>query len=94
MLFRSYLGASGVLHAAMAAGTVRHIVTRQWDRWILLGGLLGKLAYEQYAQAAAHAAPWIVVDAHLYGAAAGFAAGAALCARMAIIRHFAAAVRR
>ncbi|HUX73905.1 MAG TPA: rhombosortase [Steroidobacteraceae bacterium] len=90
----SYLGASGVLHAAMAAGTVRHIVTRQWDRWILLGGLLGKLAYEQYAQAAAHAAPLVVVDAHLYGAAAGFAVGAALSARMAIIRHFAAAVRR
>jgi hypothetical protein len=29
----------------------------------------------------------IVVDAHLYGALAGFAVGAALCWRMAIIRH-------
>jgi hypothetical protein len=41
------------------------------------------LGYEQ----AAGAASLIVVDAHLYGAASGFAAGAALCWRMAIIRH-------
>jgi hypothetical protein len=29
----------------------------------------------------------VVVDAHLYGAIAGFAVGAALSWRMAIIRH-------
>lgn len=82
-----YLGASGLLHTAMAAGTARHLFDRAWDRWILLIGLLLKLAHEQYAQATGHAAPLIVVDAHLYGAAAGFVIGAALCGRMAIIRR-------
>jgi rhomboid family GlyGly-CTERM serine protease len=78
-----YVGASGVLHTAMAAGTLKHLLRHDWDRWILLIGLCFKLGYEQTAGAA----PLIVVDAHLYGAASGFAAGAALCWRMAIIRH-------
>src|SRR5258707_12922022 len=30
-----YVGASGVLHAMMAAGTVKHLVKRDWDRWLL-----------------------------------------------------------
>jgi membrane associated rhomboid family serine protease len=42
---------------------------------------------EQYAAFTGHTSPMIVVDAHLYGALAGFAVGAALCWRMAIIRH-------
>ncbi len=79
-----YVGASGLLHTVMAAGTARHLALRSWDRWLLLGGLAVKLAYEQRAGAAA---PLVVVDAHLYGAAAGFALGAALSARAAIIRH-------
>ena len=78
-----YVGASGVLHTAMAAGAVKHLVERAWDRWILLAGLCGKLAYEQIE---GPSTALIVVDAHLYGAAAGFLVGAALCARMAIIR--------
>jgi rhomboid family GlyGly-CTERM serine protease len=82
-----YLGASGVLHTAMAAGVVRRLADRTWDRWILLGCLIAKLAHEQYAQAAGRAAPLVVVDAHLYGAAAGFLAGVVLCARTAIIRR-------
>ncbi|HVC02433.1 MAG TPA: rhombosortase [Steroidobacteraceae bacterium] len=82
-----YLGASGVLHAAAAAGTVKHLVDRLWDRWILLIGLLAKIAHEQYAQATGHAAALVVVDAHLYGVAAGFLIGAALCRRIAIIRR-------
>lgn len=76
-----YVGASGVLHTAMAAGTLRHLAERAWDRWILLAGLCLKLALERRA-----AVPLIVADAHLYGAACGFAVGAALCWRMAIIR--------
>jgi rhomboid family GlyGly-CTERM serine protease len=79
-----YVGASGVLHAVMAAGTVRHLAAREWDRWILLVGLAGKLAYEQLA---GPPPKLIVVDAHLYGAMAGFIVGAVLCGRMAIIRH-------
>ncbi len=79
-----YVGASGVLHSVMAAGCAKHLAERAWDRWLLLIGLGVKLAYEQ---SVTHAAPMIVVDAHLYGAAAGFAVGAALSWRIAIIRH-------
>jgi rhomboid family GlyGly-CTERM serine protease len=79
-----YVGASGVLHTVMAAGAAKHLLERTWDRWILIGGLSAKLAWEQWA---GHAQPMIVVDAHLYGAACGFAVGAALSWRTAIIRH-------
>jgi len=82
-----YVGASGVLHTIMAAGSAAHLATRNWDRWILLGGLSIKLAFEQYEHHVGRSTPLIVVDAHLYGAVAGFAVGAALCWRMAIIRH-------
>jgi rhomboid family GlyGly-CTERM serine protease len=78
-----YVGASGVLHAVMAAGCAKHLAERAWDRWILLVGLVAKLAYEQLG---GHEPPMVVVDAHLYGAACGFAVGAALSWRVAIIR--------
>src|SRR5580704_4658199 len=38
-----YVGASGVLHSVMAAGSAKHFAERLWDRWILLGGLCVKL---------------------------------------------------
>src|SRR5277367_5767284 len=79
-----YVGASGVLHAVMAAGAAKHLAERSWDRWILGLGLCAKLAWEQWS---GHAAPLVVVDAHLYGALCGFAVGAALSLRIAIIRH-------
>jgi rhomboid family GlyGly-CTERM serine protease len=79
-----YVGASGVLHTVMAAGTAKHLAERQWDRWILFLGLSGKLLWEQLG---AHSEPWVVVDAHLYGAISGFVVGAALSWRVAIIRH-------
>jgi rhomboid family GlyGly-CTERM serine protease len=79
-----YVGASGVLHSMMAAGAAKHFAERAWDRWILFVGLCVKLAWEQWG---GHAAPLVVVDAHLYGAAAGFALGALLSWRTAIIRH-------
>ena len=79
-----YVGASGVLHAVMAAGAAKHLVERSWDRWILIVGLGVKLAWEQWGRAPA---PLIVVDAHLYGACCGFLLGAALSLRMAIIRR-------
>jgi rhomboid family GlyGly-CTERM serine protease len=81
-----YVGASGVLHSVMAAGAAKHWVQRSWDRWILLIGLSAKLAWEQWG---GHASPMVVVDAHLYGSAWGFALGAALSWRMAIIRQIA-----
>lgn len=79
-----YVGASGVLHAAMAAGAAKHLALRAWDRWILAVGLCAKLGWEQLG---GPAAPLIVVDAHLYGACCGFVVGAALSFRIAIIRH-------
>jgi rhomboid family GlyGly-CTERM serine protease len=79
-----YVGASGVLHAVMGAGAANHWVTRAWDRWILILGLCGKLAWEHWG---GHASPLVVTDAHLYGAACGFAVGAALSLRLAIISH-------
>jgi rhomboid family GlyGly-CTERM serine protease len=79
-----YVGASGVLHAVMAAGAAKHLLDRFWDRWILVVGLSAKLAWEQWG---GHEVPLIVVDAHLYGALCGFVVGAALSWRMAIIRH-------
>jgi rhomboid family GlyGly-CTERM serine protease len=79
-----YVGASGVLHAVMAAGAAKHLAARSWDRWILFLGLCAKLAWEQWG---GHAAPLVVIDAHLYGAACGFIVGAALSWRTAIIRH-------
>jgi rhomboid family GlyGly-CTERM serine protease len=79
-----YVGASGVLHSVMAAGAAKHLVERSWDRWILIVGLCAKLAWEQLRGSSA---VLIVVDAHLYGALCGFAVGAALSWRLAIIRH-------
>ena len=79
-----YVGSSGVLHAVMAAGAARHLARRAWDRWLLTLCLAAKLAYEQLG---GHEPPLVVIDAHLYGALAGFAAGAALSWRIAIIRH-------
>ena len=78
-----YVGASGVLHSIMAAGAAKHLAERAWDRWILFGGLCVKLVWEQWG---GHAAPLVVVDAHLYGAASGFAVGTLLSWRTAIIR--------
>jgi rhomboid family GlyGly-CTERM serine protease len=79
-----YVGASGVLHTVMAAGTAKHLAERAWDRWLLFLGLCGKLIWEQ---SGAPAQPLIVVDAHLYGAISGFVVGGALSWRIAIIRH-------
>lgn len=82
-----YVGASGVLHTIMAAGCAAHLASRNWDRWILLGCFIVKLVVEQYEHVTGRSTPMVVVESHQYGAVAGFAVGAALCWRMAIIRH-------
>jgi rhomboid family GlyGly-CTERM serine protease len=79
-----YVGASGVLHSVVAAGTAKHLAARGWDRWLLLVLLSAKLIYEQLG---GREPPLVVVDAHLYGAVCGFVVGAALSWRTAIIRH-------
>ena len=81
-----YLGASGVLHGVMAAGCVRRIAERQWDRWLLSIALVTKLLWEQHGAHFDAAMP-VIVDAHWLGALGGAAIAAALCARMAIIRR-------
>jgi rhomboid family GlyGly-CTERM serine protease len=71
-----YVGSSGALHALMAAGTLAHLRRREGDGWILLAFLVTKLTYEQWSGSLPLAGEdvAVVVDAHLYGALAGFAA--------------------
>lgn len=69
-----YVGASGVLHGLMAAGIVAYVRRRDPLGWIMMVLLAAKLAYEQLhgpLPFAGRGVP-VVVDAHLYGASAGF----------------------
>ncbi len=77
-----YVGLSGVLHGLFFAGALRWVSRREWEGYVLGGFLMGKLAWEQYAGAlplsvSTSGGP-VIVDAHLYGAVAGAAAGAAM----------------
>ena len=66
-------------------GCAKHLAERAWDRWILLACLCAKLAYEQLGRARARRWSWSM---HICTAPlAGFAVGAALSWRIAIIRH-------
>lgn len=77
-----YVGASGVLHGVMAAGTLAHLRRRDLDGWILAVFIVGKLAYEQYAGAMPFAGDnSTLVDAHLYGAIGGLLAALPLASR-------------
>jgi rhomboid family GlyGly-CTERM serine protease len=67
-----YVGSSGVLHGAMAAGALAHVRNGERDGWLLVALLAAKLLYEQ----AVGAMPFsghdpVVVDAHLYGVLGG-----------------------
>jgi rhomboid family GlyGly-CTERM serine protease len=67
-----YVGASGVLHGVMTAGTIAHLRRRDLDGWILAIFIVLKLAYEQVAGALPFAGTAdTIVDAHLYGAIGG-----------------------
>jgi rhomboid family GlyGly-CTERM serine protease len=71
-----YVGASGVLHGVMAAGTLAALRRGERDGFILAAFIIVKLAYEQSGAVlpfAGSALP-VVVNAHLYGAVGGFAA--------------------
>lgn len=75
-----YLGLSGVLHAALAAGIVRRVIERDALAG-LLGVLgLGKLLYEHLSGALPllGSGMAVITDAHLYGALAGMLCGAVL----------------
>ena len=67
-----YVGSSGALHGALAAGVLAHVRKGEPHGWLLAGLLAAKLLYEQ----AVGALPFsgsdpVVVDAHLYGVAGG-----------------------
>jgi rhomboid family GlyGly-CTERM serine protease len=67
-----YVGSSGVLHGVLVAGTCAHLWRREPDGWILALLLIGKLLYEQTLGALPLTSGGaVIVDAHLYGAAAG-----------------------
>ncbi len=78
-----YVGLSGILHGVMGAGTWAHLRRHDWDAWILVAFLIGKLAWEQTQGAlplsGAQGQLHVVVDAHLFGAIGGVLA--ALCLR-------------
>ncbi|AWL11608.1 Rhomboid protease [Saliniradius amylolyticus] len=71
-----YVGLSGALHGLFAWGAVQDIRYGLKSGWLLLAGLIAKLAYEQWFGASADISRWInaavATDAHLFGALAGF----------------------
>jgi len=74
-----YVGSSGALHGALAAGVIARVRKGERDGWLLAGLLAAKLLYEQ----AVGALPFsgsdpVIVDAHLYGVAGGAAVAAFL----------------
>jgi rhomboid family GlyGly-CTERM serine protease len=76
---RWYVGSSGALHGAMAAGTLAHLRRGERDGWLLAAFLVGKIAWEQGVGALPlSGSDPVVVDAHLFGAAGGLAAAAFL----------------
>jgi len=76
-----YVGLSGVLHGALAAGAVAW--WRQETKPLALAlslVLVAKLAWEQLHGALPFSGDMpVIVDAHLYGALGGLAAGLCIC---------------
>lgn len=71
-----YVGASGVLHGALAAGVIGKLRRREREGWVLAAFLVGKLCYEQTAGVmplSAGIGP-VIVSAHLYGTVGGLVA--------------------
>ena len=67
-----YVGSSGALHGALAAGILAHIRKGERGGWLLTGLLAAKLLYEQTVGALPFSGnDPVVVDAHLYGVAGG-----------------------
>jgi len=73
-----YVGLSGALHGLFIAGCIAEIKLKYRQGYILLIILLGKILWEQFqgplpGTSDAAGGP-VIVDAHLYGALAGFVA--------------------
>lgn len=74
-----YVGSSGVLHGALAAGAIARLRAGAREGWVLAGALAVKLGWEQGMGALPLAGDVpVVVDAHLYGALGGALAAAFL----------------
>jgi len=77
---RWYVGLSGLLHGFWAAGAMGGLRAGQFDSWLLLGILAGKLAYEQLVGPLPGSEDStggnVIVAAHLYGAISGALIGA------------------
>jgi rhomboid family GlyGly-CTERM serine protease len=77
-----YVGSSGVLHGAMAAGAIAHVRAGEREGWLLAALLAAKLLYEQSIGALPLSGnDPVVVDAHLYGVLGGAAVAAFLSPR-------------
>jgi rhomboid family GlyGly-CTERM serine protease len=81
-----YVGLSGILHGLLTAGLVAGILRRDREAAVLAVLVAAKLAWEQFAGplpgSTAPAGGNVIVDAHLYGAAGGLLAAAALGRRV------------
>ena len=74
-----YVGSSGVLHGALAAGVLAQLRRGEPQGWLLAAFLVLKLGYEQQVGALSlMRGGAVIVDAHLYGAAGGLCAAAVL----------------
>jgi len=73
---RWYVGFSGVLHAMFVIGCIYDLKTGRWDAKLLLLIIVAKLAWEQVIGplpgSETTAGGTVIVDAHLYGAVAGY----------------------
>lgn len=71
----SYVGLSGVLHAMLTLGAIKDVQQRDHSGYLLLAGLLAKVAYEQWqgpdAELATLIGADVAIDAHLYGVITG-----------------------
>lgn len=76
----AYVGLSGLLHAMLMLGAFKDIQLKQRGGYLLLTGLLLKVAYEQWqgpdSDLATLIAANVAIDAHLYGVASGIAIAA------------------
>jgi len=74
-----YVGLSGMLHGMFVAGLINSIRRGYRLEWLLLLGLVMKLAWEQNSGAlpgsATLAGGLVIVDAHLYGTIGGLLTG-------------------
>jgi len=70
-----YVGLSAIIHGVFVWGAVQDIRCGWRSGWILLGGMLAKIGYEQFIggsnQIVAMIDAPIAVDSHLYGALSG-----------------------